>query len=373
MLDTSQKFFDLFLRGLEANAPGIVECLSVIPVSRSCYKRKLVRTETELCGTIRYTYVGFVNFPVVKTLICRHKISRQIRKFIKRHKGEDIRIICDPLMAEGSVPAVRLGKRHGVTTVGFLTDMPDFANNFTPHGLFKALLYRLYNKKCYRALKAFDRYIFLTEAMSGFIDSRKPWMLLECIVEAEDESGAGKYDKAVPPVVMYAGKCHREFGLDLLKDAAALVKNPCVFEIYGDGNYMDELMRASAENPKLKVFGVRPLDEIMALERRASLLVNPRPSAGEFTKYSFPSKTAEYMYSGTPVLMFRLPGVPAEYDEYLYYAEEETAASIARAVDMLLEEDPVVLRERGEKAKAFIIRNKNNAEQARRVIEFLNT
>ena len=51
-------------------------------------------------------------------------------------------------------------------------------------------------------------------------------------------------------------------------------------------------------------------DEIVRLQCEATLLVNPRPSDKEFCKYSFPSKTIEYMASGTPVLMTKLPGVP---------------------------------------------------------------
>lgn len=53
------------------------------------------------------------------------------------------------------------------------------------------------------------------------------------------------------------------------------------------------------------------------MQQQATLLVNPRKGHEEYTKYSFPSKTMEYMASGTPTIMYKLPGLPIEYEEYL--------------------------------------------------------
>ena len=38
--------------------------------------------------------------------------------------------------------------------------------------------------------------------------------------------------------------------------------------------------------------------------------VNPRQNNEEFTKYSFPSKTMEYLASGVPVVAYKLDGIP---------------------------------------------------------------
>ena len=53
-------------------------------------------------------------------------------------------------------------------------------------------------------------------------------------------------------------------------------------------------------------------------------MINPRSTLDDFTKYSFPSKTIEYMYSGTPLLTTRLKGIPNEYFDFVFSAENNT-------------------------------------------------
>ena len=76
--------------------------------------------------------------------------------------------------------------------------------------------------------------------------------------------------------------------------------------------------KLAQQYPAVKYKGVAPNAVIVEEELKATLLVNPRPTGEEYTKYSFPSKNMEYMASGTPVLTTCLPGMPAEYNEYVY-------------------------------------------------------
>ena len=59
------------------------------------------------------------------------------------------------------------------------------------------------------------------------------------------------------------------------------------------------------------------LNEARALQKTADVLVNPRLNEGEYTKYSFPSKTMEYLSTGRPVVCYKLDGIPDEYDKHL--------------------------------------------------------
>ena len=69
-------------------------------------------------------------------------------------------------------------------------------------------------------------------------------------------------------------------------------------------------------NEKIKYFGVIDFESILLRQKNTDLLINPRPSIDEYTKYSFPSKIMEYMASGTPVLTTKLSGIPMEYYDY---------------------------------------------------------
>ena len=75
-----------------------------------------------------------------------------------------------------------------------------------------------------------------------------------------------------------------------------------------------------------------PKSEIADLQTRCDVLINPRPADGEYTKYSFPSKTMEYLLSGSKVVMHRLDGIGEEYYRFIRIIEEHTPDSIAKAI-----------------------------------------
>ena len=81
----------------------------------------------------------------------------------------------------------------------------------------------------------------------------------------------------------------------------------------------------------IRYFGFVSHERALELQAKAALLINPRSPKGVFTRYSFPSKTLEYMRSGKPVVCHRLEGIPEEYDPYLQYIEGEGAGAIVNA------------------------------------------
>ena len=117
--------------------------------------------------------------------------------------------------------------------------------------------------------------------------------------------------------------------------------------------------------------GVRANDEIVHEEQRAALLVNPRPTAPEYTKYSFPSKNMEYMVSGTPMMTTELPGIPEEYYPYIFTIKDETADGIAKALKDFFTLDKGKRYDLGKRAREFALNDKSNAVQAKKITEFL--
>lgn len=104
---------------------------------------------------------------------------------------------------------------------------------------------------------------------------------------------------------------------------------------------------------------------------KETLLIKPRPTDEEYTKYLFPSKNMEYMVSGTPVLTTKLPGMPKEYNDYVYLIEDETVEGLATTFENLLSKPKEELYAKGLKAKNFVLQEKNNVVQARKTIDML--
>ena len=371
MLDSSQNFFEMFLGGLEKQENVTVDHITIPPISRGTYPGNYIPAHQTKIGNICYHNTEIWNFPVLKTLSAIGAVRRKLKQLLRQYNRENVRIICDPLLMEGLLPAVALGEKYGIPTIGFLTDMPDFADECDQHSLLKSILYHAYNQKIKKGISKLDKHIVLTNAMS-VISNQKPWMLLDCIVDETMLDGLYPMPHSDSlPHILYAGKLHQEFGLDLLAHAIPLVQNECVFDIYGDGNYIDQLKSLAQKYNNIHLHGIVPLKEVLHAELSATVLVNPRTSQGEFTKYSFPSKTAEYMLAGVPVVMFHLPGIGTEYNKYICFSEEETAESLAKQIDHVLSMTQEERHQIGTKSKAFVVQNKNNFEQARRVLTFI--
>ena len=141
--------------------------------------------------------------------------------------------------------------------------------------------------------------------------------------------------------------------------------------IYGFGDFAPELEKIAREDARVCYKGRVSREEILEREREAALLVNVRNPKDEFTAYSFPSKTIEYMASGTPLLTSRLPGIPQEYFEYCYSISGNDVAEIKSALETIMGNSEEVRREMGRRARAYIQNNKTAIKQAERALDFI--
>ena len=79
------------------------------------------------------------------------------------------------------------------------------------------------------------------------------------------------------------------------------------------------------------------------------------------------------MASGTPLLTTRLPGMPKDYFQYVYFIDEESEEGMERAIIDITSKTPDELHSFGDKSKRFILSEKNNVKQAEKLIKFIKT
>lgn len=75
--------------------------------------------------------------------------------------------------------------------------------------------------------------------------------------------------------------------------------------------------------------------------------------------------------SGIPTIMYKLDGIPDAYDEHIFYIEGNEAQDIA---DKILEVMQLEKTERikfGEDAREFVLREKNEKAQVKKIIELI--
>ena len=215
----------------------------------------------------------------------------------------------------------------------------------------------------------FDGYIYFTEHMKDVINPSAPYIVCEGIAEDFITFPEPKSDKRS---VMYAGALNKKMGIDLLLDAFSSISDEDMeLWLFGSGDFVPQVRKAVRADSRIKYFGQKPRSEILKFEQKAHLLINLRKDSEEYTKYSFPSKTIEYMVSGTPVLTTKLPGIPDEYYDYLFTADDFSAENIGKKIAEILALPQDELKSFGAKARKFALENKNSYLQSGKMLEFI--
>lgn len=369
----AQKFNQLLIKGLSSKINGNVFAVSAIPTNRKWSKKHKYVQEKETIDNLTYIYESFINYPILRQICLFTNAKKTILKLCKGNVPTII--ICDVLNYSLAKAVIKVAKKAGIKTIGIVTDIPGMlnCNRKNAKGIRKIVGKYLTRKKL-ELIEKFDSYLLLSEAMNEIINrKKKPCVVIEGASDINMLNIDNKIeDKVKPRVIMYAGSLHKEYGIKLLVEAFILGEyESCELHIYGDGNYVNELNVFAEKNKSIKYFGVVSNEEVVKRQLCATLLINPRPTSEDFVKYSFPSKTMEYMASGTPLLMTKIPSLPTEYCEHVYLIEEETVEGVINALNEVLSKSQEELHHKGAKAKEFILKEKNNLVQANKIIKFI--
>jgi len=224
-----------------------------------------------------------------------------------------------------------------------------------------------------RYLKKIDSFVLLSDYMVEFLNvGNRPWTRLEGIFKLDQN--AINVEKEIFKTILYTGNIDKRYGINNLLKAFELIKEDNYrLWIRGNGNTKQDVINASKLDSRIKYFEEMPRNELITLQKKATVLINPMPSTQKFTKYFFPSKTVDYMASGTPTITTKLKSIPDEYFNYLYIAEKEDAEGLKDAIHKICRKDQSELNEFGIKASKFIIENKNPISQVKKIYLMLNT
>lgn len=354
----SQKYHRLLIEGLAASAQ--VDVVANPPVNRSVLSEKIVCLPREEEGGACYRYIPAIRNPVVKAAVVGFGTFFQTIGLIRK----DSAVVVDGLNRTTALSAMLAARLRGVPCVGIVTDLPDMLSGSS----FSKKMANFVIHHC-------THYVLLTEAMNDYLNKTgKPYVILEGHADISmAEKIPSMEKKSAPRICFYAGGVSKQYGLGNLVEGFRKADIPnAQLHIYGPGDYVKELQQIAAEDPRVFYGGMLMNKEIVEKEQEATLLVNPRPTNEEYVKYSFPSKTMEYMASGTPVLTTVLPGMPKEYYPYLFLLEDETAEGIAQALPELLTKSDEELFEKGRRARAFVLDQRNNLIQAQKIIQMLS-
>lgn len=369
----AQKFHNLLSKGL-LNSVKSIDFLSRPPINNST-KKTVGISGKEVIDKATYHYLRVSKIPIIRHLVIFFSCLFYTIKWRLKNKKEDKFIICDILNLSISISALLYSKISGIKTMAIITDLPNYMNySKEKKSIIRNISSKLYRTLCNFFLKKYNCYLLLTEQMNKLVNPKnKPYIVIEGLVDKDMELIPNEISKKYKErVIMYTGALYEKYGIKSLIEAfIKLEDNDIRLWLYGNGDMVQLIKHYESLDNRIKYFGVVPNDIVVQEQLKATLLVNPRPSVDEFTKYSFPSKNMEYMVSGTPILTTPLQGMPKEYYDYVYIFEDESIIGMSNTIAKILSKSKEELHAKGLKAKEFVIKEKNNFVQARRLFEFL--
>ncbi len=339
------------------------------------YKKFVVKTyRFKHCHNADDINVGYINLYALKQIFRFLSLKSHLKKWAKEPSKNKV-IIAYALTSPFVKSLIFLKKIDPtIKTCIVVPDLPQYmnrtGNGFSIHrGLKKIDMHFIYKN-----LKHIDYFVLLTEHMKEALRlGHNKYVVVEGI--ATDVFFNMKFNKMDDGIIriLYTGKLIETNGIINLLEAFKRINNENYrLNICGSGEAEKYVIDAAQLDKRIVYMGQVNHKDILKLQRDATVLVNPRQNSGEYTRYSFPSKNLEYLSSGTPVIAYKLDGIPNEYDEHIFYVADNKVEALQAKILEVCNMSSYVLKQHGEKAKRFVLEEKNKYKQAQKIMELLN-
>lgn len=324
--------------------------------------------------SLKTTWLPTINLYGFKQWSQGLSAKRAVKRWLQKNRNEqDKAVLLYSAYEPIAVQVQKYCRSYGCKCFAIIPDLPrDMYKKLSPNRLFAALQKR-YMKNAVKCQDGFDGYIYLTEAMAEVVAPGAPYTVIEGIADTSVMSERPALPDTGKKAIMYAGAISMQYGIgNLIKAVCALQRDDIELWIFGAGSDAEQVEKLAAQQDNIHFFGRRSREEVLAFEQKAALLVNVRDPRDDFTKYSFPSKTMEYMLSGTPMLTTKLLGIPQEYCERLILIDDNAPQTIAEGIERAFQMTQTERSSFGLAAADFVAREKNPVKQANKLCGFIS-
>ena len=357
-------FQQSLIEGLEELGVN-VDIIADYPYSNMKFAKSKLFSHSENSKDIIIESCGI---PYLSLPIKSYFVRKAVKKAIKRRNYD---YVIAYLVHSPFLEGIKFAKKieGGIKSILICPDLPDMMDMSLQNKRIKSFLKQFDYRKINRLYNFVDGFVFFSELMQEKISPNgKPWTVIEGVATV-DSLDLTEHEKT--KAMMYAGTLHRNIGIENIIKSLKYLPEDLEFWLFGDGELKEDIIALSHKDKRIKFFGFMPREEVFEYEKRATVLVNARNPKDSYTRYSFPSKTFEYLYSGTPFVTTKLAGIPQEYNDYFYLISDNNPKTIADKVLEVLNTDKSVLKDITQKAQEFIKTKgyKNQAEKFYRFIE----
>lgn len=307
---------------------------------------------------------GFVNITYLKKWFTKISLRRQLYKTLNnRNDNENLVVLIYSLMYPYLSAVIELKKMYPhFKVVAIVPDMPEFIASKNDV------------KKIYELSKEIDGFVLLTKQMAEKLNvGERPYSIMEGVFSLEHTYNDVRREENTC-TILYTGTLDKRYGIiNLIENFLKVKSDRLRLKICGSGTIEEirAIQSFAKKNNRIIYLGILKRHEVLRLQKEVSFLINPRDNSSEFTKFSFPSKTMEYLASGTPTIMYPLAGVPDEYLNHAILLDETDKESISKVLQEITSDNYEKYKDLGLNARDFIISKKNAKIQVRKIIDVI--
>lgn len=375
MPDAANALEHNLMKGFAENLPISPKVVNVLPIGSypQYYKNAFIKKSMfPICGRNDNVNISFCNVKFIRNFFIERAVYKYLNVYCEKQNGEIVLCIYSA-SSEFLCAAEKLKKKYPKLIIcDIIADLPGMTNLSSNKSVLLRCFIDYKAGKALRRLDCVDCFVLLTRQMADYLHINKPYCVVEGIATETEELERNEADNK--KTILYTGTLHQKFGVMNLVKAFCKIENPDYrLVICGIGDSENAIQEVAKEDSRISFLGQLPRNEVLEWQKKATVLVNPRQNNEEFTKYSFPSKTMEYLSSGIPVVAYKLDGIPDEYDQYIQYVEDDSIEGLMRSLVEVCEL-PIEQRQlMGSKGRSFVLNEKNSVVQTRRIVEMINT
>ena len=374
MADAANALEHNLMEGFTANLPTPPKVINALPIGSypQYYKKAFIKKSTfELCGRSDHENIGFCNIKFIRNCFIERSIYRSLRKYCESKNGEVVLCIYSA-SAEFLSAAEKLKKKYpNVIVCDIIADLPGMTNLSSKKSALLQWFIDYKAQKSLKRLEAVDCFVLLTKQMADYLHISKSYCVVEGIASKSQQVETKENTKKT---ILYTGTLHQKFGVMNLVKAFSQIESPDYqLVICGIGDSEKAIREAAEKDSRITFLGQLPRNEVLEWQKQATVLVNPRQNNEVFTKYSFPSKTMEYLSSGIPVVAYKLDGIPDEYDAYIQYVEDDSIESLKKKLVEVCELPDEERQNLGSAGRSFVLTEKNSTIQVKKIVMLIKS
>lgn len=317
------------------------------------------------------TILPTLNLKVIKTLHWSLQYSRYIRKWAKKHKGEECKVFIYNTYHPSIDYIYKACKSAGVQLYCMLYDLgvpPKRLglSRLTMYGYEKA------EKTAEKYIPLLDGRIVINERIVDHYAPGKDFLLIDGGVTEQLVTNLFplKETQSKHYTFVLAGMLWDQNGTKLVLDALKLRPDLNVkVKFCGKGIDVPLITKAAETDKRIEYLGMLTQDELFKVYEDADVLLNLRIEEEE--DFHFPGKFLECLTMGKLVLTTPIAHVERDYGKYVKILRDVTASGLASVMEDVTQLPKAELLEIGTSARNFMLQNRTWKVRTKDILKYM--